>query len=65
MSIAKNSLPNGVTSDYQKVSETTIDGKKYYEVNLYKNGDIIAYSEIDSSNGNVTGGAMRGEAPAV
>lgn len=63
MSIAKNNLPTGVTSDYQKVSETTINGEKYYDVNLYKDGEIIASAEINSK-GNITGGAMVGEAPS-
>lgn len=64
MSIAKNNLPEGMTSDYQKVSETTINGEKYYDVNLYKDGEIIASAEINS-HGNITGGAIVGEAPSV
>lgn len=65
MSIAKNNLDNGLSSNYQKVTETTIDGKPYYEVNLYQDGEIIAYAEIDATNGRITGGATKGEAPEV
>ncbi len=64
MSIAKNSLPPEVTSDYQTVSEKTSNGEKYYEVKMYKNGEMIAYSDIDP-NGKITGGAIKGEAPEV
>ncbi|RAP53316.1 MAG: hypothetical protein BZ138_01285 [Methanosphaera sp. rholeuAM270] len=65
MSIAKNNLGDGLSSNYQKVSETTINGKPYYEVNLYQDGEIIGYAEIDATNGRITGGATKGEAPSV
>lgn len=64
ISIAKNNLKDW-PSNYQKVSETTINGKPYYIVNMYQDGEIIASFEIDANNGKITGGGVKGEAPEV
>ncbi len=56
-------LPAEYKDATYSITETSIDNNPYYYVNFYKNGEMVAYYEINANSGRVSGGAIVNETP--